>query len=742
MKQLFQYYRNGELKLADVPVPGAKAGHVLVHNAASLVSVGTEKYMLELAKKSLVGKALARPDLAKQFLAKVQTDGLAEAWRQAMGRLNTPVPLGYSSAGEVVDVGRGVEGFAVGDRVGCAGSGYASHAQVVAIPANLCVKIPDNVSYDSAAFIALGGIALEAVRMARTSLGETVVVIGLGLLGQIAVQLLRAAGCHVIGMDLNPGKAKLAQEYGAEAVATDYQQLVSLCQHRTTSHGADAVIILAATPSNEPLQRSAEVCRERGRVVAAGLVGLEIPRKAFYEKELEFVVSRAWGPGVYDSAYTEKGLDYPIAHARWTAQRNMEEFLKLLDRGAVRLDYLITHRFPLEQATEAYQLILEAEQPYIGVLITYPHQPAQGGQSRVLWLRQDSGPHSGVGVKTAGGVARTRASGIGFIGAGLFARGTLLPALKAVRSQYVELRGVATATGLNARHVSDKFGFAYCTTDYHEVLNDPQVDLVFIVTQHGSHARLTTEALQAGKHVFLEKPLAIDGQQLQQVVTAYNQLRPNLQLMVGFNRRFAPTVRWLKGQVAKIGEPLAVHCTINAGTVPASHWAHDPKQGGGRIIGEVCHFVELIQYLSGSVTTRIYAESLATEGYLPSDNVVLSLKMANGGVGSITYVAGGDKRYPRERIEVFGGGSVGVINNFKSATFTNRGRTQTHGRWAKVDRGVRAEMVVLLKAVRAGGEPPVPFEHYVYTTLATFAAEESLKLGKPIGVLMTQEATV
>jgi len=330
MEQVLQSYKTGELKIAEVPTPTPKSGYVLVRTVVSLASVGTEKDVLQFARKSLLGKALARPDLLKQFITKAQTEGFGEAWRQAMGRLDAPVPLGYSSAGVVIDLGPGVEDFALGEQVACVGFGYAGHTEVASVPANLCVKIPDGVDFESAAFVALGGIALEAVRMARVSLGETVVVIGLGLLGQIAIQLLNAAGCHVIGMDINPQKAEMALQYGAEVTATDYHQLSALCRQRTANHGADAVIILAATPSNEPLEQAAELCRERGRIVAAGLVGLEIPRKPFYDKELELVVSRAWGPGLYDPNYAEKGLDYPIAYARWTARRNMEEFLAQL----------------------------------------------------------------------------------------------------------------------------------------------------------------------------------------------------------------------------------------------------------------------------------------------------------------------------------------------------------------------------------------------------------------------------
>ena len=752
MKQLLQNYKTGRLQIQEVPASPAGSYRVVVRTFASLVSVGTEKSMLELARKSLLGKAMARPDLVRQVIAKAQAEGILEAWRQAMGRLDTPVPLGYSSAGVVIDVGPGVQGFAVGDRVACAGSGYAGHAEVVSIPANLCVKIPEGVDFESAAFVALGGIALEAVRMARVSLGETVVVIGLGLLGQIAVQLLNAAGCHVIGMDIHPRKAEMALQHGAEAVATDYSVLSALCRQRTGHQGADAVIILAATPSNEPLERAAELCRERGRIVAAGLVGLQIPRKPFYDKELELVVSRAWGPGLYDPHYTEKGLDYPLAYARWTARRNMEEFLAQLAKGAVRVDHLITHRFPFDRAPEAYELILEGKEPYIGVLLTYEREP---DLSRTVVVKRNQrgqrGQESQRGqISSVPSVpsALSGPLGVGLIGAGQFAAGTLLPILKGLKG--LRFRGVATATGLSARHVADKFGFEYCTTDYHEILKDPEIALVFILTRHGAHAPLVAEALRAGKHVFVEKPLALNPEQLRELVRAYkgpegldgpsvSSVPSGSLLMVGFNRRFSPFAKWLKDRFADIPEPLAVHCTVNAGPVPPDHWVHDPEQGGGRIIGEVCHFVDLIQYLTGSLPVRVYAETLTSRGYKPSDNVVITLKMANGAIGSITYVAGGDKRYPRERVEVFGGGAVGVIENFKAATFIRGGRKMRIRNWLSVDRGHRGEVEALLSAIRAGGPAPVAFEEYVYTTLATFAIEESLRKGTPVRIKGLEE---
>ena len=731
MKQLSQNYRTGKLGLSEVPVGLPKRGQVLVRTVASLVSVGTERSMVELARKSLLGKAMARPDLVRQVIAKAQSDGIVEAWKQAMGRLDTPVPLGYSSAGVVEEVGPGVEGVSVGDRVASAGQGYAGHAEFSSVPANLCVGIPQGVDFPSASFVALGGIALESVRVAHLSLGENVVVIGLGLLGQIAVQILNAAGCHVIGMDINTDKCQMALENGAEKVAGDHQQLSTICRQTTANHGADAVIILAASPTNEPLERAAELCREHGRVVATGQVGLEIPRKAFYDKELELVVSRGWGPGVYDPGYTDQGKDYPIGYARWTAGRNMEEFLKLLAKGAVRVDDLISHRFPLDRAKEAYELLLEDKEPYIGVLLTYPENDTQNGKSRVVHLRQAVPEKESKGKRV----------GTGLIGAGLFARATLLPAMK--DSGMIRFGGVATATGLSARHVAERFHFEYCATDYRELLADPEIELVFVLTRHGSHAALVAEAIEAGKHVFAEKPLALNPEQLHRVISALDASSRGSNssplLFVGFNRRFSPTARWLKKGFAEVREPLAVHCTINAGALPADNWGYDPEEGGGRIIGEVCHFFDLIQYFTGSLPVRTYAETLSSGGYRPSDNVTITLRMANGAIGSVTYVSGGDRRFPRERVEVFGGGAAGVIENFKAATFTQNGKRRRMRHWLGVDRGHQREIESVCSAIMGGGPPPVSFEEYVYTTLATFAAEEALVQGRPIDVRWPQQ---
>jgi predicted dehydrogenase len=724
MKQLLQIYRTGQLLLPEVPLPRPASNQVLVRTVASLVSVGTERHLLEFAQKSLLSKALARPDLVRQVIAKARLEGIKEAWRQALARLDAPVPLGYSSAGVVIGLGSETLGFALGDRVACTGSGFASHAEGVRVPANLCTRIPDSLEFEQAAFAAVGGIALQAVRMAQVTLGCRVAVIGLGLLGQLAVQLLRAAGCHVVGMDLDPRKAEMALQHGAEAAATDYDQLRSLVPASQSFAGFDSVIIFAATASNEPLEQAAEICREGGRVVATGLVGLNVPRKSFYDKELELVVSRAWGPGIYDPSYTEGGLDYPLPYARWTAKRNVEEFLAQLAMGKVEVNDLVSHRFDFSQCLRAYELILSGEEPYMGILLKFPEKELRSGAGTTVWLSHASA------VRATSPRARI---GIGVIGAGLFAKGTILPILKGLAG--VRLRGMCTRSGLTARHAAEAFRFEYCTSDYRKLLEDSEIGLIFVLTRHGSHSGLAAEALRAGKHVFVEKPLALTIDQLRQLLNAFeasNGCHPVL--MVGFNRRFSPFAKWLRDGFSGVREPLAVQCIVNAGPVPPDSWVYDAADGGGRILGEVCHFVDLVQYITGSLPQRVFAESLNSSQAQPSDNLVITLKMANGSLGCITYLSGGDKAYPRERVEVYGGGMVGVIENFNSATLIHRGRKKRLRNYFTVDRGHRAEIEAVVDAVRQGGAPPVPLQEYIWTTLASFAIEDSLRWAAPIEV--------
>ena len=726
MKQVLQNYRTGELSVADVPVPVVRSGGLLVRNVNSLVSAGTERQMIDLAKKSLLGKARARPDLVKQVIDKVRNEGLKVAYQQAMSRLDTPLPLGYSSAGEVVDVGSGVEEFRPGDRVACSGVGYAAHAESIFAPKNMCARIPDEVSFESAAFAALGGIALHGVRSAELTLGESVVVIGLGLLGQIAFQILKASGCAVFGVDIDPEKVALARELGIDEGAVIGQDDVpAQVRTFTRGYGADAVIVMASASSNEPIELAAEVARERAHIVATGLIGLDVPRRMFYDKELDLRIPRAWGPGIHNEYYERRGESYPLSYVRWTSQRNMEQFLHLLSRGQVRLEEIITHRFPIEEAETAYAMLTgKADERYIGVLFTYGDREDTPVLGDTLSL-EDTRSDRRKGRKGKGEVD------LGVIGAGQFCRGTLLPIVK--KLDFVNLKGVATASGLSSRDVGDRFGFEYCTSDYLKVLEDPDVDCVMIATRHDLHAPFAIEALKHGKDVFLEKPLALDISQLRELAEVYRG--SERRLMVGFNRRFSPFSTKAKELLGHSTEPMIVHCRINAGFVAKDSWIQAPEEGGGRIVGEICHFVDLIQYFAGAMPTRVYAETISnqSETYSAADNVIISMKLEGGSTASILYAANGDKSFPRERIEVFRDGSVCLIDNFRRMSFT-KGGTRKRMKRANLDWGYRNELTLFFSCIKDGKELPVDFEEYVFATLTTFATVESISKSSPMDV--------
>jgi predicted dehydrogenase len=727
LKQVIQSYDTGELRLAEVDLPALKPDTVLVKTANSLISVGTERYMLDLAKKSLLGKAMARPDLVKQVINKVKSEGPLETYRQVKGRLDTPIPMGYSAAGKVVAVGANVTGFAIGDRVACAGSGIASHAEMLRVPQTLAVKIPDNVGFEAASFVTLGAIAMHGARMAKPTFGDRVVVLGLGLLGQLAVQILNAAGCRVFGIDVAPGKVAMALEHGAHAGGILGQDdLADAVRQFSDGYGADAVIIFASTESNDPIELAAELARDKGRIVVPGLVGLDIPRKIFYEKELDFVVSRAWGAGMYDPAYEAGSTNYPISYVRWTAERNLAHVLELMSDGKLSVEHLITHRFPLDEAVTAYEMIMGGKEPTIGVVLQYPEEVPE---DVAAYLRQKSRP-------TAQGNAEKILTplptiGLGLIGAGLFARGTLLPALEGM--EQVQWRGVATSTGLTSEHIARKYHFNYATSEIDRVLDDSSVNLVMILTRHNNHAALVKRALEAGKHVFVEKPLAITPEQLEMVEAAYATY-PG-QVMVGFNRRFAPTTQEAIRRFAHRSGPLMINMRVNVGYIPAEVWVHDPAIGGGNLVGEACHFFDLAQALTGGSPVSVFAQAVKAESraVITEDNLVITLTMADGSVATILYTAEGDKAFSRERVEIFGNGAACVIDNFKTLSFSRGGKQQRVGNLLSgVDRGHRAEMQTLIEALQKGRPFPVSFRDYVRTTRATFAAMESLKTGLPV----------
>jgi predicted dehydrogenase/threonine dehydrogenase-like Zn-dependent dehydrogenase len=706
MKQVVQSYRSGELKVTEVPVPHAGAGSLLVATRASLISSGTEKQLMDLAKASLAGKAMARPDLVRRVVRNVQRDGLKPTMEKVFAKLDTPIPLGYSIAGEVIEVGRGVTGHAVGDRVACAGAAFANHAEINAVPKNLTVAIPAGVDDEDASFVTLGAIALQGVRQAAPTLGERVLVMGLGLIGLITVQILRANGCRVLGFDPNPTRVDLARQLGAN-VAVD-MDLHNAVQGFTGGCGADAVIITASSKSSEPLNQAAEVSRLKGRIVVVGMVGMTIDREPFYRRELELKLSMSYGPGRHDPDYEQAGHDYPLPYVRWTEQRNMEAFLVLVAEGKVTPKRLVTHRFTITDAEQAYQL-METGEPHLGILLTYPD-----GAGRRIERRLERAKATTI---------TSSSNGVAFIGLGNYAKGVLLPAFR--RTGGVRLTTVVTATGISASHAGDKHNFTAVASDAAAALSDPATDTVVIATRHDTHAGLAVEALRAGKHVFCEKPLALDVEGLETVLASAANA-PGI-LTVGFNRRFAPLL--VKGRQAldPRSGPLVMLYRINAGVIPADNWIQR-AEGGGRIIGEVCHFVDALMFLAGCVPVEVQAVSARNH----RDAVSILVRFADGSTGTIVYSSLGDPSVPKESIEVFASGLVVQLDDFRRLTVTKSGRSKVSK--GAQDKGHQALVESFIAAARGKSAAPIPLAELATVTAATFAIEEALRVGGPITV--------
>jgi predicted dehydrogenase/threonine dehydrogenase-like Zn-dependent dehydrogenase len=725
MKQLLQQVSGGEIEVVDVPAPKLLPGCVLVRTAASLVSVGTERASSEFARKNMLQKARMRPDLVREVWNKVRRDGVVSALAAVRSRMDQPSAPGYSSAGTVIAIGEGVTDIRPGDRVACAGAGHAVHAEFACIPRLLLARIPadSEVSFDHAAATTVGAVALHGVRTADVKLGDMVGVIGLGLLGQLTVQILKAAGCRVVGMDIDRGRVDLALRLGADAASDSTTAFFDACMQQSSGRGADAVLITAQTTSSDPVNLAAEVARDRAVIVAVGTVGMTLERRPFYEKELDFRISRSYGPGRYDAAYEQKGVDYPIGYVRWTETRNMEAFLQLLADGKVDVGALITHRFPIDQAQSAYDVIAgKAQQPFLGVLITYPERAEE---TRLVTVSRDAGATT---------VSGTKSVAIGLLGAGTFANSTLLPVIKRVGG--ATLVGVCAANGSHSHHTAKKFGFSYSATDEDSLINDAAINTVVVATRHHLHARQVLAALNSGKQVFCEKPLCLNEDELRDIVRVYED-QPSLGkplLMVGFNRRFAPLAVRLESFLRGIHEPLALHYRVNAGFIPADHWLNDPEQGGGRVIGEVCHFVDFLSFLVGAAPIEVQAHSLANPGKYSNDNVICSLRFADGSQGTISYLANGDKSYSKERVEVFGGGAVAVLEDFRRLDLVRGSQKQVFRSFLRQDKGHRGEWEAFIAALRTGGDSPIPLAEIVTTMLATFALEKSRSSGQTISV--------
>jgi predicted dehydrogenase len=714
MKQVLQDLKSGETRVAEVPVPMLAPGSLLIATRRTLLSAGTERMLVEFGRANLLQKARQQPERVRMTLEKVKTDGLLTTIDAVRSKLDQPLPLGYCNAGVVIGVGRGVEDFTIGDRVVSNGP----HAEVVRVPKTLVARIPDAVADDHAPFAILGAIALQGQRLAQPTLGECFVVIGLGLIGLLSVQLLRANGCRVLGIDPNRDRLEVAQHFGAETVDPSREDVLARALSFSRARGVDGVLVTAATTSNEPMRQAAQMCRTRGRIVLVGVAGLELNRDDFYRKEISFQVSCSYGPGRYDPAFEEQGHDYPLGFVRWTEQRNFEAVLDMIASGSLAVDSLITHRFPIARAADAYQALL-AEPGALGILLNYD-EPVDAGRGRSVALA----PAPAAALAAAG------AAVVGFIGAGNFASRVLMPAF---RQAGARLRTVVSATGVAAAYHGRKLGFETAATDAAAVLADPAIDTVVVASRHDSHAAYAIEAIRAGKNVFVEKPLALTEEELDAIERAHGAARDAgrpVRIMVGFNRRFAPHTVEMRRLLAQRSEPKCFIVTVNAGDVPADHWTQDPAIGGGRIIGEACHFIDLMRHLAGSPLTQVSAQMIGPSPGLKvrSDKAVITLGFADGSLGTIHYLANGGKAFPKERIEVFCGGGVLQIDNFLRLRSYSWPGARALRLWRQ-DKGHAAGAAAFVAAVRQGAASPIPFDEIIEVSRATIRAARLLADG-------------
>lgn len=717
MRQVLQNLLTGETQLADVPLPAVRSSHVLIQTAASLISPGTERMLLEFGKANWLDKARQQPERVRAVLDKIRTDGLFAAADAVRSKLDQPLALGYCNVGRVLAVGEGVTEFEVGDRVVSNGQ----HAEAVVVGKNLCAKVPAAVDDQSAVFAVPAAIGLEGLRLAEPGLGECFVVVGLGLIGLVTVQLLRANGCRVLGVDPVEPRLRLARQFGAETVeASPLEDLLAAAERFSRGRGVDGVIITAATDSNEPVRAAARICRKRGRIVLVGVAGLDLPRREFYEKELSFQVSCAYGPGRYDPAYEQKGIDYPVGYVRWTLQRNLEAVMDLMAAGRLDVRSLISHRFPFRDALAAYDLLL-GDRASLGIVLQYP---TAVDVRRTVSLREESTSPAGAPTRAFESV------GVSVIGAGNYASRALIPAF---RRSAAELRVIASAGGVNAVHAGRKYGFRSATTEIGDVFGDSGTEAVVIATRHDSHPTLVCEALHAGKHVFVEKPLAITYDGLRDIELAYQEARARATdrgsaptVMVGFNRRFAPLIREMQARLSERQEPKVVVITVNAGYVPADHWVHDPVAGGGRIIGEACHFVDLVRHLVGQPITGVDVSGVVVADAHGRDDIVsFSIRCADGSHGVIHYLANGHRSFSKERIEVFCAGRILQLDNFRLLRAYGWPGFRKARSWRQ-DKGQLACASAFLAGVRSG-VAPIPMAELLEVSRATIEVAEKIR---------------
>jgi predicted dehydrogenase/threonine dehydrogenase-like Zn-dependent dehydrogenase len=703
MKQIIQSFKTGETLLEEVPRPIVRRGHVLIKTHRSLVSLGTERMLVEFGKSNLIEKARQQPDKVKQVLDKIKTDGLVPTLEAVFTRLGEPLPLGYCNAGEVLEVGEGITDLKPGDRVASNGP----HAEIVCVPRNLVTRIPENVSYEEAAFTVIGSIGLQGIRLVNPSFGETVVVSGLGLIGLITCELLLANGCTVIGFDFDAQKVAMAQEKGVLAynLAEGTDSVKSVMGH-TDGIGADAVIITASTKSDDLISQAAQMSRKRGRIVLVGVIGLDIKRSDFYEKELSFQVSCSYGPGRYDEDYEKRGVDYPLAFVRWTENRNFQTILQAIAKGQLDVKRLITEEVELADYQKIYGNIGNSRA--VASILNYPENTdlatsVRIGQNSIVQNSKTSTPGTGT---------------LAIAGAGNFTKMTLLPALSKLKA---DVRHIVSASGVSGTHLAQKHTIAHSSTRFEDVLADPSVQAVVITTQHNLHAAQTLQSLQAGKHVFVEKPLVLTKDELQNTIS--EQVKTSLSVMVGFNRRFAPLSQKAKKLLGTSSEPMNIVITVNAGFIPANHWTQNPLVGGGRIIGEACHFVDLVQFFAGSSLIEVSASAMGMYPSQNADNVSILLKCQNGSQGVVNYFANGHKSYSKERIEIYSQGRVLILDNFRKLEgYGFKGFSSASGRQ---DKGHLTQFEQYIQFLKTGGQPPIAFSEIVNSTQATFAAIRS-----------------
>lgn len=701
MKQIIQDLKKGNTLLEEVPTPLVRKGQVLIQTHRSLVSLGTEKMLVEFGKGNLISKARQQPEKVKQVLDKIKTEGLLPTIEAVFNKLDEPLPLGYCNAGEVIGIGEGVTDFSIGDRVASNGV----HAEIVSVPKNLVAKIPDNVSYEEASFTVIGSIGLQGIRLANPTIGETVVVVGLGLIGLITAELLIANGCNVIGFDFDDQKVKLASNKGVNAFNASTTDVVKIVESLTNGIGSDAVIIAASTKSNEVISQAAQMSRKKGRIVLVGVIGLDIQRADFFKKELSFQVSCSYGPGRYDEDYEQSGMDYPIGYVRWTEKRNFETILNAISKKQINVKDLITERVSLNNYLQIYG---DMGKGSIASILEYPLQSIN--RSEIVAVKHFA-------IRPSSGI-------IGIIGAGNFTKMTVMPALKSAGAHY---KYISSAGGLTAKSLANKYGFEFSTTDYKHILNDQEVDLVMITTRHDLHAKMVIETIASGKNVFVEKPLAINGEELDAVLNAYNNQIIPKSISVGFNRRFSPFSKKIKALIGTTTDSLNMIATINAGFIPPDVWVHDMKTGGGRIIGEACHFIDLMVYFTGSKVAEVSMSALGKTPTEQTDNAIITLKFQNGSQGVINYFSNGSKSYQKERVEIYSQGRTLILDNFRKLEgFGFKGFSTMRG---ALDKGHKCQFIELITKIKSGGESIISFEEIYNTTKASLAAVKSMQVG-------------